>query len=193
MKRAIDLWILAVCAAVVWLFSATETLLPAGQPVSLAWDANDPAQNVEFYTIYVGESRGGPYHAELDVDATPNPTATVMVPGIPGTCYYFVATASRGDEESGYSNEVFRCYEADPPVDPPPPDDPTDPPPPDDPDDPAPPPDEPDDPQEPPLDEPDDLEDSPQDDPAPLEDPPVKKKRKGGGGGGGCFITTIGG
>lgn len=74
----------------------------ANQSVSLTWDAS-PDLTVTGYVIYRGTNTGN-YFVRTDVGAVTN----YLAPGlIPGTVYYFVATARNNDGlESDYSNEV---------------------------------------------------------------------------------------
>jgi len=77
----------------------------------LAWDANPPEDMVDYYTIYTTYDSGEylVVDAILDVDALPEPTAVVETDLYPNECVYFVVTASNSTNESGFSNEVYKC------------------------------------------------------------------------------------
>lgn len=73
--------------------------LAFGADVKLAWDANDPAEQVTKYTVY--EKVGANYIKIADAPTT-NYTVTNVVPGK----HVYVVTASNIWGESGPSNEA---------------------------------------------------------------------------------------
>ena len=88
----------------------SETLSGTGSQaalhsVALAWDAS-PSSQVTGYNVYRGTAPGGPYTSKLT--STLQPTTTfVDNTVVPGTTYYYVATAVDQDSvESVYSNQI---------------------------------------------------------------------------------------
>ena len=69
--------------------------------VTLAWDANDPSEQVTKYSVYQATVANGPWAKVAEVSET---TATVagLTPGV----YYFHVTATNIWQESGPSNIV---------------------------------------------------------------------------------------
>jgi len=87
----------------------SETLIGTGRQaelhsVALSWDAS-PSQVVG-YNVYRGVIPGGPYMSKLT--STLQPTTTFVDDTVvPGTTYYYVATAVDQDSvESVYSNQI---------------------------------------------------------------------------------------
>lgn len=72
--------------------------------VQLAWDPNDPAENVTTYRVYWGTASGVYGSTPTDVPATATPGHILF--GFPAGTYYFAVTAANGTGESGKSNEV---------------------------------------------------------------------------------------
>jgi hypothetical protein len=74
------------------------------RPVTLTW-VPSTSPNVAGYSVYRGDTAGGPY-TRITPDLV---TATSYVDGVlPGTSYYYVVTAVDTEEnESDYSNEAF--------------------------------------------------------------------------------------
>jgi hypothetical protein len=87
----------------------SETLSGTGSQaelhsVALAWDAS-PSQVIG-YNVYRGVSSGGPYTSKLTSTLQPM-TTFVDNTVVPGTTYYYVATAVDHDSvESIYSNQT---------------------------------------------------------------------------------------
>ena len=69
--------------------------------VTLAWDVS-PSPNIATYFLYIGYN-SGQYVDKLNTGNTNQFTVSDL---ISGKTYYFVATASDGEQESVFSNEV---------------------------------------------------------------------------------------
>ncbi len=69
---------------------------------TIAWDANDPSENVVSYYIY--EHVNGSYELAGAIPA--NPTPTYVINWLMEGTHYFVVTAVSAYGESSYSNEI---------------------------------------------------------------------------------------
>jgi hypothetical protein len=73
-----------------------------GTCIQLNWNACTGSPPITGYTIYYGQTSGGPYPQKISVG---NATSYLLTNVAPGT-YDFVATCSASTAESGYSSEV---------------------------------------------------------------------------------------
>ena len=95
--------LVAVTMSLFCLLSASA--LSAAQ-ITLAWDPNNPNEQVSKYTVY--QKIGSTYNKIKDVQASAC-TATecrTTLDGVTPGVYTYVVTASNAWGESGYSNEV---------------------------------------------------------------------------------------
>lgn len=86
------------------LLMALMFFVPSAQAadITLAWDPSS-SEDVEGYKLYYGNESGS-YGQPVDVGNVLTYTITGLAPG---NTWYFAATAYRGENESGFSNEVF--------------------------------------------------------------------------------------
>ena len=71
---------------------------------TLAWDANDPSDNVITYHLY--EHVNGEYNFVGSTPPPTGPTLTYAIDVLTRGTHYFVVTAVNAHGESGYSNEI---------------------------------------------------------------------------------------
>ena len=104
---------------VVFVFISTTVTVPAqANSITLAWNPNDPAEQVRQYRLYYKIGYSGPPFNGTGLDQGDSPiiirvndladenNPTVVLSGLsPFATYRFVMTAFNG-RESGYSNEA---------------------------------------------------------------------------------------
>lgn len=102
------LWLKSLMLSLTLVFSLpTFSQLEPTASVTLAWDANDPGDNIKNYTVHWGTSPKTYTHS-LNVTST-----TAKISGLSkALTYYFAVTATNATSTSDYSNEVFSKYEA---------------------------------------------------------------------------------
>lgn len=76
-------------------------LMAQSATITLAWDPNDPKDQVAKYTLYRASSANGPWAKVQDVTGT-----TTTLSGLVSGIYYFYVTASNNWGESAPSNIV---------------------------------------------------------------------------------------
>lgn len=93
---------------VAFLISGMISFAGPGE-VKIAWDANNPVENVTTYRVYYGQ-QSGTYTGTVDVPSVPVDVNGIMTIfhdlQLTGGRYYVAVTAVNADGESGYSNEI---------------------------------------------------------------------------------------
>lgn len=83
-----------------------STTISQAATASLSWNANNPAEKVVDYKIYIG-TETGVYGSPIQVGNTVSKSVTLeMICGKPVTYYFAVTALNMSGMESGYSNEV---------------------------------------------------------------------------------------
>ena len=90
----------------------------AADKIKFAWDANPASQQVSHYKLHWGGSPGTYTNSVTVTNIPPVANPRAVVGGLPPKALlYFAATANRGTNQSGYSNEVqFRTGAPDAPA-----------------------------------------------------------------------------